>query len=197
MNMVKLLLAAIITSVTLFLSAGCVSESKMMTVEPLCDKTAGITEAMEASEKVLGQMHFVIEKSDRGAGLIRTRPLEGSQFFEFWRKDNIGSFNRVYSNLHSARRIVELKFIANDGGGICILPSVSLQHLSIPEEESGGTAKAYTIISDSSEEEQSLSLNPEQASGMGWVDLGSDAALEAKILKQISKQIKAFKQREK
>lgn len=69
---------------------------------------ANKTEVMKITKDVLAQMQFEIEKFDPEAGYIKTRPLEGAQFFEFWRSDNAGAYNWLLSNLHSVRRTVEI-----------------------------------------------------------------------------------------
>ena len=62
-----------------------------------------------AAERVLTRMHFAIEKLDAEQGVVKTRPLRGAQFFEFWRSDNVSSYDCEEANLQSVRRTVELR----------------------------------------------------------------------------------------
>ena len=140
---------------------------------------------MNAAEDVLTQMHFSIEKFDYDYGYIRTRPLSGAQFFEFWRSDNVGTENWVQANINSIRRTVELYINQNDEN-LNIDCDVQIQRVSLPNREIPGSAHAYQLFSRSSMLMQTLQLHPEQQKGMAWINLGEDTKLEAKILKRIS-----------
>jgi len=143
------------------------------------------TQTMKAAEDVLTQMHFTIEKLDYENGYIRTRPLAGAQFFEFWRSDNVGTENWIQANIHSIRRTVELYINQNDEN-INIDCDVQTQRLSLPSREIPGSAQAYQLFSRSSMFMQTLQLYPEQQRNMAWINLGKDSKLEAEILKRIS-----------
>ena len=142
-------------------------------------------QTMKAAEDVLTQMHFSIEKFDYDNGYIRTRPLSGAQFFEFWRSDNVGTENWIQANIHSIRRTVELYINQNDEN-LNTNCDVQIQRLSLPSREIPGSAQAYQLFSRSSIFMQTLQLHPEQQRDMAWIDLGKDTELEAEILKRIS-----------
>jgi len=176
-------------SVALLLT-GCVPEQRSeVAVRLICVAgtdipVAELREAMNIAEDVLGDMHFVIDKADSEVGLIRTKPLPAAQSFELWRSDNVGRYNTTEANLHSIRRIVELK-IGTEGRELCIDCEVKTERLSIPEYEVTSSARAYRMFSESTESMQRLRLNPEQRAKMEWIDLGQDRELAAKILKRI------------
>lgn len=146
------------------------------------------SQAMQAAEDVLAKMHFTIEKADTESGFIRTRPLEGAQFFEFWRKDNVGAFNAAEANLHSIRRIAELN-ISQDGEKLRIDCDVKTQRLNLPERQTTSSTRAYEMFSKSSPSMQKLRLNKQQKTGVAWADLGQDKQLATEILKRIEKRI--------
>lgn len=185
------------------LLTGCAEEQQYGAVEPICVENVNKLEAMEIAEDVLAKMHFTIEKADaepatpgidtrHWRGFIRTRPLAGAQFFEFWRSDNAGADNRLESNLHSIRRVVELNMSEQDegppqsGNRLCINCDVQKYRLSMPEHHVSSSARAYEMFSESNPALQNLRLNPEQKAGMAWIDLGKDRQLAAEILKRIS-----------
>lgn len=143
---------------------------------------------MEAAGDVLGEMYFTIEKADVNVGLIRTRPLPASQFFEFWRSDNVGLDNTIAANIHTIRRTVTID-ISGQGRQLSIGCRVQVQRLSLPERQVSSSARVYGIFSQSSPSLQRLMLNPEQKKQMAWIDLGRDPRLEAKILKRIKTRI--------
>jgi hypothetical protein len=169
-------------------AAGCAKPYKGEIVEQICPPGIDKQQAMQIAEDVLGKMDFTIAKSDANLGVIRTNPLTGSQFFEFWRKDNVGSFNSTEANLHSIRRIAELNINQQDAH-LCIRCTVNTQRLHLPEQELRSNARAYDLFTQSSEITQTLKLNPSQKKGMAWVNLGNDAPLATVILKRIENKI--------
>ncbi len=148
------------------------------------DQGVGTADLMEVAEDVLARMYFIIDKADTDRGLIRTRPLPGAQFFEFWRSDNVGADNALAANLHTIRRTVTLD-ISQQNEQLCIGCNVQVQRLSLPERQVSSSARVYGMFSQSSQSLQRLKLNPEQKQQMAWIDLGRDSRLEAEILKRI------------
>ena len=170
-------------------------------VEP--NRGIGTADMMEVAEDILRSMHFTIEKADvlrksaKGrltaesqgqSGFIRTRPLPGAQFFEFWRSDNVGTDNTLAANLHTIRRTVTLN-ISQQDRKLRIGCEVQAQRLSLPERQVNSSARVYGMFSLSSPSLQRLKLNPEQKKEMAWIDLGRDSQLETEILKRIETQI--------
>ena len=154
------------------------------------EQSRGIDTAdmMEVAEDVLTRMYFTIEKADVQNGLIRTRPLSGAQFFEFWRSDNVGADNTLAANLHTIRRTVTLD-IGQQDEELRIDCEVQAQRLSLPERQVSSSARVYRMFSLSSSSLQRLKLNPEQKKEMAWIDLGRDSRLETEILKRIEARI--------
>ena len=185
----------LITVVVLFGLAGCGNENQVAVNGPICLQTADKGRIMEIAEDVLMRMNFVIEKYDAETGFIKTRPLRGGQIFEFWRRDNADAAAAAEANLHSIRRTVQLN-ISESGHQLCAKCDVGIQRLSLPEKEIFGTARLVGTFTgsnkrrSSSKIRQRLTLNPEREAGMAWIDLGSDAALERKILTLIEKKFK-------
>ena len=156
--------------------------------EPL--QIAGTTrdEAMDAAEIVLSGMHFPLTKNDHDNGVMRTGPLSGAQFFEFWRADNATLDDALEANLHTIRRSVELDFDQTDGQ-LSVRCIVRVQRLSLPEKDIPSVSQAYRIYSRSTRDTQRLKLYPEQMKDLTWVDLGQDPALADEVLKRITRQI--------
>ena len=148
------------------------------------DQGIGTADLMEVAEDVLANMYFTIDKADTDIGLIRTRPLPGAQFFEFWRCDNAGTDNALAANLHTIRRTVTLD-ISQEGRELRIGCNVQAQRLSLPERQVSSSSRVYGMFSISSRSLQKLKLNPEQEKEMAWIDLDRDSRLEAEILKRI------------
>lgn len=167
---------------------GCAGSQRHETVRQICVPDTDKAEVMQIAEDVLGKMNFTIDKADAELGVIRSKPLQGAQFFEFWRKDTIGAYNRAEANLHSIRKIVELD-IKQENERLCIGCVVEVQRLSLPERRVTGW-HAYEMFSESDSSTQRLQLEPKQKTAMAWVDLGQDDKLRTLILKRIEKRLK-------
>jgi hypothetical protein len=168
--------------------AGCAEPYRGETVEQICPAGINMQQAMQIAEDVLGKMHFTIAKSDANLGVIKTKPLAGAQFFEFWRKDNVGAFNFDEANLHSIRRIAELNIKQQDTL-LCIRCNVNTQRLHLPEQEITSRARPYEIFPQNSPSKQTREINQKQKQGMTWVNLGNDTKLATVILKKIENKI--------
>jgi len=176
--------------------AGCASQQQSEAsadgeTKQVCLGDVDKAQAMQAAQDTLLGMHFTIEKADTEAGLIRTKPLSGAQFFEFWRKDSVGSFNKAEANLHTIRRTVTLQVSKKDQG-MCIDCQVTTQRLNLPEKEVSSSAWTHSMFSQSSASLQKMRLNPKQRKGVAWVDLGKDARLASEVLERIEGQFSAI-----
>ncbi len=165
--------------------AGCGQNQKATGNAVITTETNKVSWTMQAAEEVLIKMHFDIAKADYEKGYIRTRPLAGAQFFEFWRSDNVGMDNQLLSNMHSIRRIVEFN-ITNSNGILETDCKVHVQRLSIPQREMWSSSQTFQTFTRSSLSFQRLELHPEQEKEMEWLELDRDAKLEAEILKCLS-----------
>jgi hypothetical protein len=186
MNKVKSL-AVLVGAVLCFLT-GCAEQQQAEAIERICVPNLEKTQAMQMAEDVLGEMHFTIAKADAEQGLIRTRPLPGAQFFEFWRSDNVGPFNSAEANIHSIRRTAELK-ITQQHGQLCLCCNVEVDRLNLPEHQVSSSSQAYRMFSVSGPSMQRLELHPEQKEDMAWVEVGNDTMLSTKILTHLKERI--------
>ncbi len=155
-------------------------------VEQVCVQDVQKEQAIEAAKNVLSRMHFKIGKADTKRGYIRTRPLAGAQFFEFWRSDNVGSFNWAESNLHTIRRTAQLN-LDQQNNQLCINCRVKVERLSLSGRKDDESSLVYDRLPTEGSTLVKLKLN---AASKTWIDLGRDEKLETVILKRIEKQIK-------
>jgi hypothetical protein len=178
----------LIVGVLAALAGGC-ARVKMMQAQPVCIEAVSQDKLMRACEKMLVAMQFQIEKYDEENGVIRTRPLRGKQFFEFWRSDNAGGFNAAESNFQSLQRTVELTFEMQPPR-ICVKCEVNTQRLSVPEEPIRGYYYASGLYTGSGTSRQRLTVKERQQGEIRWIDLGRDEALEQKMLAKIQRMVK-------
>lgn len=166
--------------------AGCAKEGRFEAVGQICVGGTNRDEMMAVVEDVLYKMHFSIDKADAEQGYVRTNPLSGAQYFEFWRKDNVGAFSAAEANLHSIRRIVELD-ITKEGGELCAACRAKVQRLILSEGRDEADRLAYEKFSVRRISDEKLEL---QAEEKAWLELGEDEKLATVILKEIEKRLK-------
>lgn len=183
--MKKVLFVTIVTLICVF-GLGCASQDLSLAADPVCLPNTSVDQAMESARTVLTKMQFELEKDDPEARYMRTRPLSGAQFFEFWRHDNTSAFSGAQANLHSIRRIVELEF-THENTTTCIQCGVQVLRLSIPEQPLEGTTRMGGIYTESSSRSQTLEVDSHRAAEMEWLDAGPDHALEGEILKLVQR----------
>ena len=151
---------------------------------PRTDKAA----AMDIAEDVVVRLNFPVHKLDLETGYLLTKPLRAGQAFEFWRKDNVGEFNKTEANMHSIRRIVEIN-ITEEAQQLCINCNVAVQRLSLSDyKETVRAAKYDDRYSEGRVDfgAQKLELSAQYQT---WIDLGNDDRLTTAILKKIEKQL--------
>lgn len=166
---------------------GCASQQLAQSTDPVCLPDTTTDEAMNAAQTILENMYFEIEKYDPDELYIRTRPLSGAQFFEFWRRDNASGFAAGQANLHSIRRVVELTFSAQ-GTATCIQCRVQVWRLSIPERPIEGAGRMRHLYTEGNTGDQTLQVDRSHIGRIEWLDAGPDRELERRILKQIQQE---------
>ena len=175
--------------VVLIFLLGCAQNpSRVPELRPIVCPAADQAQVLAAAQQAVTSMHFVIDEIDLQTGYIKTLPLSGAQGFELWRSDSVGMFNAVEANLHSIRRIAELRITQRDKN-IHLKCVVATQRLNLPDRQVSSSAHAYQIHSDSSRAIQRLKFTPEQERNMEWIDLGPDQRLAQRILDKIRKQL--------
>ena len=165
------------------ITAGC-RQGQFKEVKQICIPQAQQTDVAQTAEEVLGKMGFRIAKSDAQAGIITTYPLAAGQSFEFWRKDISSSKDQFEADLHSIRSTIQI-YLRRENKQICVTCNVKAERLNLPGREINSSSDMYGMFTKSSSSVQKLKLNPAQKQRMLWVDMGRDAKLETRILKQI------------
>lgn len=185
-------LLSLILAMVVFSLAACGRQGRISSSEPICLQGMSRADVVQIAEEMLVDMRFVIEKSDIDDGVVQTRPLRGAQVFEFWRSDSAGGINTAESNIHSLRRTVRLDVFDSEGR-TCVKCGVGVQRLSIPEKEIASMSQAAGLFSRGDSSLQKLTINKEQKAAMEWIDLGTDAALETKILGRLEEKVNESK----
>jgi hypothetical protein len=184
----KNIVSIVLITGLVFSAAGCSRPREVVSSDPVCLPRINTSAAMEAARAVLEDMRFSIEKYDPDALYIRTRPLSGAQFFEFWRQDNASAYTAARANLQSLRRVVEIEATPYPDR-TCLECRVYVQKLSLPEQPIRGSKRLAETYTESSATQQSLQIEPKQLEQMEWLDAGLDRDLEQKILTKIREKV--------
>jgi len=100
---------------------------------PSVTVTAGDYDVLyRACENVLRARYFPLERRDYRNGVLTTRPVEGGQLLELWRRDIPDAYSVAESNLQSVRRTVQFKIQPTDDG-FQALPKVVVERQALLE----------------------------------------------------------------
>jgi len=165
-----------------FVGLGCSNRVRVPVKQPVCVSSTDVEAVMENCSSALMQFGFVVEKYDTEVGYIRTRPLRGGQFFEVWRRDNVGGEKMKEASAHSIRRVAEME-LRQDAGKICVECVVNVSRLGIDDEESLMWTKVPEMFTGGSDR---LMPNAEKED-IYWVEMGEDELLESSLLRELHK----------
>lgn len=105
--------------------------------KPLTGAAANFEAVWGAALHVLRSYNFEIDRQERRAGLITTKPLLGQHFFEFWRKDAVTPNDLAESTLHTIYRTVEVQIRPTAKGAITYKPLVQVKVTRSNREDLG------------------------------------------------------------
>ncbi|MEE9293362.1 MAG: hypothetical protein V3W34_00140 [Phycisphaerae bacterium] len=134
----------------------------------------------QAATNVLRRQRFKLDRTDRRAGLITTRPVGSQHFFEFWRDDVATSRDFWEATLCSVRRRVMVKIDRDQHDKMCLVTvMVRKERFSTPERQVTNSATAALFLSN--ELPDVGSGQPIGDDDTRWQDLGRDPALERRL----------------
>jgi len=167
----------LISATLVFGLSGCTT-LRLSPDNPISLQNRTKADTMQSCEEVLTKMRFVIEKYDVEQGFITTKPLRGGQFFEPWRRDNIGAANAKTANMHSILRTATLN-ISEDAGSVNVACDVQVRRLSIPEKELSSFRHVSESFTGGDVSMQRLAITSDEAE---WIPMEPDRILAKQIL---------------
>lgn len=176
----------------LLMFAGCTAnkaldyESKA-TVTPVSSNN--FDQLWNASLDSLHEYHFEIDRQDRRAGIITTKPMTSSQFFEPWRNELKSADAVAESSLATVRRTATIE-ITRQGGQYSALPSVRVERLSLRGRRTTNSAQYTTAFRASPERGTKESDRGIKLPDQYWYDIGYDSALASSVSRQIARRLK-------
>jgi hypothetical protein len=115
-------------------------------------------------------------------GRLETLPEVGATLFEPWRRDSVGSEQRLESTLQSIRRYAQVRAIPAEGGfWFEVAVFKELEDVVQPENSTAGAA----IFRNDSSLVRVESPVGEQEINRGWIPLGRDSALEQEMIAEL------------
>ena len=174
--------------ISLPVMAGCFRQnsSVLISTTPISieNRSTQADQLWEAALNTLRQHQFRLDRVDRRAGIITTRPLTSQHLFEFWRHDVDTWHDLLESTLNPLRRKVEVTIEKDDNGlWSSIAVAVHKERLSSPDRQFNSTGAAYQYFGNtlpSTTGKIHVTLEDDQ-----WIDQGSDLAMENYFLRKI------------
>lgn len=164
---------------------------------------------LDDSLSLLRRCDFAPAYVDRSRGLIISKPATSGQWFEFWRVDSAGGYQKLESSLHTMRRVVTVRVEPVDVGGPTMPASspatrpaatqpavehapgpyrvaveVEKSRYSAPERQVTTASGALAIYSERLPTTEGL--RGARSRHDAWVPLGRDGSLEGLLLQRLA-----------
>jgi D-alanyl-D-alanine dipeptidase len=156
MKTICLLAIAAVAAAT---AVGCMKYTKPVVSEPeMTEAQRNFQVLWLATQDVLREYNFVIDRHDRRAGVITTKPLTGMQFFEPWRKDAVTGQALLDSSLKTLHRTVTIQIRPTDtqAGQYEPIVEVTVSKPNPPPQEIHSTGSAYDMFVLPKDQEDAL-----------------------------------------
>ena len=177
---------AVLLLVTAAMLAGCARAPEARFPNPMALPSSDIATVEKVAERVLLEMNFEVVYPQSKPGRIDTENLTGANWFEFWRDDSVGSFQRIEASLHTTRRRVTVA-ITPVAAGSEIFVQVTKERLTAPNQGPESIGEAYSLydfqISKMYERDE---IEPTRYK---WVGVGRDDLLEQEILARLERRL--------
>ncbi len=125
---------------------GCAQHTEPVApVEPHTRGQENFTAAWDATLEVLRRYYFVVDRHDRRAGVINTKPMVSRLWFEFWRGDSFTVESAMESSLQTVLRTAEITIRPTSDGADTYTFSVKVTAAvsDLPDAQITSTSEAY------------------------------------------------------
>jgi hypothetical protein len=142
--------------------------------------------AWEETIDVLREHYFIPDSQNQRAGLIVSYPTLSRQWFEFWRDDSLGTYEKMESSIHSIRRTARVKFVpVKDKYQIQI--SIMVQRKAEPERQI--TSASGTILAFRDTAPLMSGEKKPRAKTITWTQVGEDVKLANYLLHRLERRL--------
>ena len=186
--MVVRLRGPILLSLAVVLGSGCLGPRRQDYVATHALSVAARSQEAdhlwEAIQETLRRHHLRLDRVDRRAGIITTRPETSQHFFEFWRHDVNTRPDFWEATLNPVRRTVSVSILGARGetwDSLAVV--VTKERLIATDRQFNSTVAAYQYFGarlPSTAGDPRVSDEQDR-----WIPLGRDSAMEDYLLRQI------------
>jgi len=143
----------------------------------------------DAAAEVLASYHFTIDRRDRRAGTIVTRPIVGKYFFEWWRGDSVGLGQVLESSIQPIYREVSVQIRSSGDGKYEPVVSVAVSRLMTAGDNVRNSREAYDmlVIPGRRQRQDIAVVHSGQVRGKLSKGSSGDEALAERIAKKIKR----------
>ena len=213
--MIRRLTTVLITAVLAAALAGCLNYSKPVAPpQELTPAQENFQAVWAGTKQVLGEYGFGLNRTDRRAGIISTRPLLGRHYTEFWRKGVVSATDLAESTIQTIYRTatVNIRPTADQPERYEAVVTIEVSRSNLPTAQVSSTSEAYSLFTMAggrsawltdfgrTQEEASSATgagqtdkesttrrgSPKPADNPWLVELGRDKAMESRIAAEIS-----------
>ena len=111
------------TCLALLLASGCARHTEPVVPQAQLSPAEQNFEVLwQASLHTLQRYHFVIDRTDRRAGVIETFPMTAQQWFEFWRKDASSGADLLEGSLQGVTRQARVRIAPEQASPVATRP---------------------------------------------------------------------------
>lgn len=135
-----------------------------------------------ASLDVLRSYEFELDRQDRRAGIITTKPMLGRHFFEVWRRDAVTYYDMTESTIQSMYNTVTVALVPGaQAGAYEPKVTVALERLNRPSEGPPSFAAGMTVVSVSPRKEAKRTLREATAREAVRTEVGRNEPLARRL----------------
>ena len=138
----------------------------------------------EASQSVLRENRFVLDRVDRRSGVISTHPETSQQFFEFWRHDVEVPYDSWEATLRTVRRSVRIDVDFDvEASASELTIAVRRERFATPERQFNNSIAAFRAFGNDLPGAQTG--RPVSTADNYWINDGRDLEMERYLLEKI------------
>lgn len=178
---------------------GCAQHTQPVApIEPHTRGQENFTATWDATLEILRRYYFEVDRRDRRAGVINTRPMVSRHWFEFWRGDSYTLASAVESSMQTVLRMAEVTIRPSSPGADTYTVSVKVTAAisNRPDAQITSTSEAYALFATLSGDEKGRAkylMNSDTNTNKARSRVYRDSDLEQRLTAEI--QAEAAKRR--
>lgn len=196
----KMLVRLSLVALSIGYLAGCEMKYTQPQVQPAAMTAAekDFDAVWQAAHRTLREYRFELDRQDRRAGVITSLPMTGMHFFEFWRKDAARPVELGESTVQTIYRTAKVAIGPTAPGARTYQARVDvlLRRSDKPTQQAASTSRAFSFFNTtgrSRTQKTLLESGWSQDPLTGYVELGHDRSLEAKLTAAIAEAADALR----